>query len=56
MKGLFLEDNEAVIGDRLPIAEESAVEIYKIKRHIDSLKSRKVLGPDGIKAEIYQKI
>jgi len=44
------------VGDRLPIAEESAIEIHKIKRHIDSLKPRKVSGPDGIKAEIYQKI
>jgi len=52
IKGLFLEDNEMIVGDRLSITKESAVEI---KRYIDSLKPNKAPGPDGIKAEIYQK-
>jgi len=55
IKGLFLEDNEVVVSDRLPITEESAVEIHEIKRYIDSLKPNKAAGLDGIKAEIYQK-
>jgi len=54
IKGLFLEDNEAVVGDRL-LSRRKCIVIHKIKRHIDSLKPRKAPGPDGIKAEIYQK-
>jgi len=37
IKGLFLEDNEVVVDDTLPITEESVVKIHEIKRSIDSL-------------------
>jgi len=43
------------VSDRLHIAEESAVEIYEIKRYIDTLKLNKAPGSDGIKDKIYQK-
>jgi len=58
MKSLFLEDTEAVIGDRLPAAEKSAVKVYEIKRYVNILKPNKALGPDRIKKtfKIYQKI
>jgi len=34
------------VGDKLLIAEENVVEIYEIKRYIDSLKSKKASGSD----------
>jgi len=42
-------------GRQTAYKEESAVEIHEIKRHIETLKPKKAPGPDGIKAEIYQK-
>jgi len=54
MKSLFLEDDE-VVDDRLSIQKKNTVKVHEIKRYIDTLKSNKVPGSDGIKAEIYQK-
>ncbi|KAH0950376.1 hypothetical protein HN011_009114, partial [Eciton burchellii] len=55
IKSLFLKDYEALEGDRLPIEKEDSVELSEIREYIHTLKPNKS-GPDGIKAEIYQKI
>jgi hypothetical protein len=54
IKCLFLKDYEALEGDRLSTEEED-VEVSEIREYIHTLKPNKAPGPDGIKAEIYQK-
>jgi hypothetical protein len=56
IKCLFLKDDEALKGDRLSTEEEDIVEVSEIREYIHALKPNKAPGPDGIKAEIYQKI
>jgi len=43
IKSIFLEDNEVIMRDRLPISEKSAVELDKMKRYIKTLKQNKSL-------------
>jgi len=60
MNHLFLKENEAIVGDRLPTAEAGITElankrIYKYTKAQQSPRSK--LGINlGIKIEIYQKI
>jgi len=55
MSSLFLK-KEAIVGDRLLTAKTYAIQLNKAKEYIKTLRFNKVLGPDGIKVEIYQKI
>jgi len=55
IKSLFLED-KAIVSDRLPTAEENAIELDKIKEYINILKPNKSLALERMKTEIYQKI
>jgi hypothetical protein len=55
IKCLFLKDNKALEGARLPLEEEDVVEMNEIKEYIHTLKPNKAPGPDRIKAEIYQR-
>jgi len=54
IKNLFRENNEIVVGDRLPSAEESTIELDEVKKYIKSLEPNKSPDPDGSKVEMYQ--
>jgi len=53
MNGLFLKEDEAMIGDRPTTV--GAVELNEIKEYIKRTRANKLPGPERIKAEIRQK-
>jgi hypothetical protein len=51
-----MKEDKAMVGDKLwnSIAETGTIGLNEIKEYINTLRSNKAAGPDGIKIDIYQ--